>query len=428
MRKIVMPYGRGNMEFSIPEENVTEFIESKEGLKIHSETDVVLNALNNPIESKKLREIVKEGERVCIIISDITRQWQRMNVYLPLIVEEIKMGGVRDEDIIFLCATGSHRKQSDEEHRLLLGNELYEKYTIVDHDCTDMSNMDFLGTTSYGTPVYVNKIAMECDHIVLTGAIVFHDMAGFGGGRKSILPGISSYETIMANHSLSLNSEVGGGSNPNTRSGKTSNNPMHLDMNEAANMAKPSFLFNVIIGENGAISSAVAGHCIEAHNKGCSIVEQKDGVHIEEKADMVIASAGGYPKDINLYQGSKALTNAKEAVKEGGTIILLCQCEEGMGNDEVRNIIAEFKTNYEREMEIRKNYTIAKFTGYLIAEIAEKYKVILVTGMDKKIFNGTGIQVFKHIDEALNKVYREKGKNIKTYVMPSGGCTLPICV
>lgn len=261
----------------------------------------------------------------------------------------------------------------------------------------DKSNLVYIGTTSFNTPVKINKIAADCRHIILTGGIVFHDMAGFGGGRKSILPGISAYDTIMANHALSMNPH-GHGCNPAVKTGVLRGNPFNDDMIEAAKLAKPSFLFNVLVNSEGKIYAAVAGNFITAHEKGCRILKDTDGAEIESQADLVIASCGGYPKDIDLYQASKALTNARGAAKPGATIMLVAECPEGLGHSEMEYIINNFKNNYEREKELKESYTVAKYTGYLICEIAEKYNVIIVSDLNSsnlKNCNFKFLKVFK---------------------------------
>jgi nickel-dependent lactate racemase len=420
-----MKYGKEKVGVKIVEENLLGIIESEAVDNNKTEEDIILDALENPIASARLSEIVKPGEKICIVISDITRAWQKMGNYLHYIVDEINKGGVKDEDIIFLSGTGSHRKQSEEEHRILLGEKLADRFKVIDHVSTDEENLVYIGETTYGTPVKINKIAMECDHIVITGAIVFHLLVGWGGGKKSILPGIAGYETIMKNHSMSLNKEVGSGSNPETRSGKVINNPIHEDMLQAANMVKPSFMFNVIMDSNGNIGHAVAGNYIKAHEKGCQIVDRIDGVAINEKADMVIATAGGYPKDINFYQTIKTVINAIEAINEDGVMILLSECSDGFGNEPIRKIIQDFDNVEERERELRRDYSIAKYVGYYASEVASKTNMILVSSLAPEELSMANISVVKTIDDALDLAKELKGENLKTYLMPNGANTLP---
>lgn len=425
MKTLKMKYGNGVLDVSIPEENFLGIIDSSiEGHK-KCEEEIIKDALENPIGSPRLRDIVKPGQKICIVVSDITRNWQRMNIYLPYIVEELNEVGIEDENITFLIATGSHRGQTEAEHKAILGDDLYRRIKVVDHNCTNEEDLVYLGTTKFGTPVKVNKIAMECDHVIITGAIIYHFLAGYSGGRKSILPGICGYETIMANHARTLSQNFGEGTSPLVGCAKIKENPVSEDMLEACNMVKPTFLFNVIIGSDGTISHAVSGDYIKAHEAGCKIVDKNDGVYIDEKADLVISSSGGYPKDMNLYQASKAIFNSMEAVKDGGSIIVLAKCQEGFGNKEVEEIMENYTTVQEREKAVRKRFSIPRYIGYFMTVVAEKYNLIIVGDIDNKLVKNAKIRVVKTIEEALKIVYKEKGQSLKTYLMPHGGNILP---
>lgn len=426
MKKVEMKYGEEMVEFLIPSKNILGSISSTYISSGDSEEDIIIEALENPINSLKLEELVNKGEKVCIVISDVTRLWQKMWMFLPYIVDKLCEAGVKDEDICFLCATGSHRKQSKDEHDSLLGDKLKDRFKVIDHNSFDKDNLMDIGITSYGTPLSISKTAMEADHIILTGAVVYHDLAGWGGGRKSILPGIAGYESIMTNHGLALGDEVGSGSNPNIGCGKAKNNPIHLDMIEAARMVDPTFLFNVIIGSDGRIVNAVAGDYIDAHSIGMEIVEDLDSVEIEKKADLVIGSLGGYPKDINLYQATKGLSNCKEAVKDGGYIILLCQCQEDYGSNDLKDILLDFENNYDREISLRDKFTVAKYIGFDTALSAEKYNIILVSDLNKKELASSGIKVVDTVEEALSIVENNIGEDYEVYLMPSSGSTLPL--
>lgn len=426
MKEINMEYGQGSMKAFVEEKNILQVIESNAFKKEKTEDEIISEALNNPIDSKRLKYIVNEGETVCIIISDITRSWQKPYKFLYKIVDELNEGGVKDENITFLCAQGTHRKQTKEEHEILLGEKLSKRFEVIDHDCFDEENIVYLGDTSYGTPVIVNKKAMQCDHIVITGAIIYHFLVGWSGGKKSILPGISSFKTISHNHSLSLNEGIGSGTRECVCSGNIIKNPVHNDMMEAAAMVKPSFMFNVVMGPDGNIARAVSGNYITAHEAGRKLVDSIDGVNIEKKSDIVIASAGGFPKDINLYQSIKTLINAKEAVVDGGTIIVLTQCGEGIGEvKDIKDMIMNFDNMIDREKDLREHYTISKFVGYFFCETSEKYKLILVSEIEPHLLKNTKVIVTKTLEDALKTAYKDKNENLTINLMPHGGSTLP---
>ena len=425
LKEFTLKYGAGEFELKLEEKNILQVIESNLVAFQQTETEIIQTALKRPIGSARLCELVHPGEKVCVIIPDVTRAWQKAEVYLPLLLEELQRNGLKDEDILFICALGTHRRQTPEEHRQLLGPELADRFQVLDHDSCDKDNLVYLGKTTFGTPVWVNKKAMECDHIVLTGGVVYHFLAGWAGGKKYILPGISAYETVMANHALSLHPVRGEGAHPDVRSGNVDNNLVHLDMIEAASFVRPTFLFNVIIAE-GRIASAVAGHYLAAHEKGREMVDAIDGVTIQEKADLVIASAGGSPKDVNLYQSIKTLINAREATKPGGTMILLTESPEGLGgNAEVQEMILNYDTVLEREDALQRDYSISKYVGYYFCESAAKFELILVSSLEPTLLKRANIKIVKTLEEALDGVYATRGKELKTHIMPHGANTLP---
>ncbi|MCL1941606.1 MAG: nickel-dependent lactate racemase, partial [Synergistaceae bacterium] len=272
MSKYSLKFDREKTEVEIPDENLLGVLKSHDVPCAATEEEAIRKALENPIESARIGDKVKPGEKVCIVICDLTRAWQRTHIYLPFLVEEIKRGGARDEDIFFMSGTGTHRAQTPEEHKVLLGEKLYERHKIYDHQCKADEMVDF-GTTGYGTPIRINKKAVDSDHVILTGGLAYHFMAGWGGGRKAILPGISAYETVMANHALALNPPPGKGRNMVCRSGNVEGNLIHLDMDEAVSKIGPSFLLNVIMNASGKIGWAVAGDWQKAYAAGMDIVD-----------------------------------------------------------------------------------------------------------------------------------------------------------
>lgn len=424
---IHMKYGRSAFTAALPDENVLEVIEGNSDDCAKSEEDILDEALMRPIDSARLSQLVHPGETVCIVIPDITRSWQKTDRYLYKLVDELNAGGVRDQDIVFLSGTGTHRKQTEEEHRILLGDRLASRFTVIDHDCLEKGDNVYLGTTTFGTPVSLNRRALACDHVVITGAIVYHFLPGWSGGKKAILPGIASYDTIMANHALSLCPEFGAGIRPSVKSANTEGNPVHMDMLEAASFIKPLFIYNVVMGHNGKIVGAVAGNYITAHVKGCKIVDRIDSVKIKGKSDLVIATAGGYPKDINLYQSIKVLINAREAARDNGALIVMSECSEGIGGDEgLVDILIKFNTLEERERCLRDAYSIAKFVGYYFCVTAQMYNLILVTALDPSVFRTTGVTAVRTLDEALAVARAKCRPDATVNVMPQGANTFPV--
>ena len=387
-------------------------------------------ALDHPIGAGPIEETVQPGEKVCIIISDVTRRWQQPSTYLPILVERLNRAGIPDGDILILCATGTHGLQTEEEHISLVGEDLYRRIRFIDHQCDDKEHLTYMGTTSRGTPVWLNSYAMACDKLILTGGVVYHFLAGFGGGRKSVVPGIAGRETINTNHNNALNHGLGSGSNPRVCNGNMGeDNPFHSDLVECAAFAKPAYLLNVFVDDNYQIVGAFAGDWQKAHEAAAKVVEQMDGVPIPRRTPLVIASAGGFPKDINLYQTSKTLSNALAAVAPGGTMILLSQCREGFGDPDCEAQICSYDTMEEREKALRADFSIGGFVGFLFAEASENYHLILVTDILSERFGRTKIQVARTLDEALALAAQCNGGSldgVETILMPYGGSTFPL--
>ena len=384
-------------------------------------------ALDNPIGSPRLEEMLKPGQTVCIVVPDSTRLWQSPNVYVPAVVARLNKCGIRDADIRILTATGSHRPMSREEHIAIVSEDIYNRIGVVDHKCRESADMVKAGVTSHGTEVWFNRHAMECDHIILTGGVVYHFLAGYGGGPKYLLPGIASYETIQRHHNLALNKGFGSGSNAAVRSANMENsNIFHTDLEEAALLAKPSFLLNVVVDDNYNIIKAVAGDMVQAHREACSLVDAIDGVNVAERTPLVIASAGGAPKDINFYQTIKTLANALAVVSEGGTIIILSACTEGFGSPDTERQIRDFDTMEAREKDLRENFSIGSYVGFLFAESAEKHNLIMVCSMAAADFAKTRIHTVTTLDDALALAKKlNGGKDMRATLLPHGANTLP---
>lgn len=425
--KIELKYGRGTQQADLGDWSLCGTIEGQKTVSRKSESEVVDEALAHPIDSAPLSHLAHAGQRVCVVIPDITRAWQHTERYLPKLVAQLNAGGVEDKDIVFLSGTGTHRTQTPQEHAQLLGPELAPRFQVLDHDCRDSAAHQYLGTTSRGTPVDIDRRALECDHIVITGGIVYHLLAGWSGGKKTLLPGIASYRTIMANHSLSMVPGFGNGVQPGVHCGNLTGNLVHEDMMEAASFVRPSFLFNVVTDSDNRIVGAVAGNYVSAHAEGRRIVAQVESVPIPEQSDVIIASAGGYPRDINLYQSIKLLINAREATRPGGTIILATECQEGVGGDPgLVKLLTGFDSLEEREKFLRDDYTIAKYVGYYFCATARDFHIILVSRLKPGTLRGTGIVMVSTLAEAMRIARKQAGPDCRVRVMPAGANTFPV--
>ena len=353
-----------------------------------------------------------------IVISDITRFWSRQDLVCRELVAFLRENcGVPYENMAVLVALGTHRGQSEAELRQIASEEVYQKVQVVCHDCE--GKLSYLGETSFGTPVWVNPLAVG-RKVITIGATVHHLMSGYGGGRKSILPGISGKQTILHNHMMCLDPERPCSSD-RIGMGKLEDNPVHLDMTEAASMVGPVFGINIVMNKDGRQCRLVCGQWQQAWEESCRLVQQISGVPIREKADIVIASCGGYPKDINLYQGIKTLLNMGQAVKPGGTMIFIAQCPDGGGAPDFFDWSRSLKTN-SLDADLRAGFTIAGYIFYAGCEVIQNGRVMMLTELSPETLQDMGIEGYTDMKSLLAAV-DFSGKDV--IVMPHGGSTVP---
>ncbi|MEW6661934.1 MAG: nickel-dependent lactate racemase [Bacillota bacterium] len=420
-------YGKGSVAFSIPEEQLLCVIEGKDYPGLPDVPSAVKHALEHPIDAPPLREIVKPNDKVAIAVSDITRVWQKMSLTLPVILDTLNAAGVPDQNITILIAVGGHRGNTQEEFAEICGQDVCRRVKVVNHDATDYDNMVYLGKTSFGTEVSVNRIVAEADKVILTGGIIYHYMVGYGGGRKSVLPGVASLKTIQQNHLHAMSYEVGGGSNRKSVSRVLEGNNTHHDMMEIAAFVNPDFIVNVVPNPAGEIAGVFAGNWVSAWQKGTQLVDKIYGVEIEAKADIVISTCGGYPKDINLYQTGKTMDNAFYAVKEGGVVIILSECQDIMEPLEFTQWF-NHDTILDMELALRKNFTIPGWVAFKEVECAVNGTYILVTKPENfDLVRKAKLIPIATIGDALEIAYQKCGTaQPKITVMPHGANTLPI--
>jgi nickel-dependent lactate racemase len=303
--QFTLAYGKGQINFSIPRDQLLYELNGNNQAPPKDLEKAYQHALMNPIASPPLNQVVKPGDKVVITVSDITRSWQRNQNTLPFLLEALNQAGVLDEAITVIIAVGAHRQNTRDEFIELCSAEVCHRVRVVNHDAFDADNMVHLGTTARGTEVSVNRIVAEADKVICTGGVIYHYMVGYGGGRKSIMPGVSSLKTIQQSHIHAMHAEVGKGSNPVCANMATRGNPAHDDMMDVASFVQPDFIVNVVPNLDGEICGIFAGNWVAAWEEATKLVDDIFGVEIEEQADIVISTAGGFPKDINLYQNPK---------------------------------------------------------------------------------------------------------------------------
>ncbi len=365
----------------------------------------------------------RPGEKLVIVTSDITR-YTGSEIYLPLLVDRLNRQGIADGDIEILIALGIHRKQTEHEHQRILG-PLYGRIHVSDHECDDPDMLTFIGTTSNGIKVRINRKAVEADHLILTGTIGFHYFAGFGGGRKSVLPGIASRKACMASHFAVLNPGEGNGKNPLAVTGNLDGNPVHQAMVEGCALAKPAFILNTVLTADKRIIAAFAGDWREVHEAGCRFYHERFAYPLSEKGDLVVASCGGFPKDINLIQAHKSMEYAAQALKDGGVMILLAECRDGFGNGTFFNWF-RFKRLEEFEAALREQYEINGQTAYSLLQKAQRFRIILVSQFPLQQVEEMGMIPARTLDEAMELAIGMLSDEWRCYLMPEAGCVLPV--
>ena len=365
----------------------------------------------------------RPGEKVVIVTSDITRP-TGSETYLPLLVARLNRAGVRDRDIEIVIALGIHRKQTEAEHKRIVG-ELYGRIRVSDHDCDAPGTLVYLGETARGLPVEVNKSVAEADRLILTGAVTFHYFAGFGGGRKSLLPGVSSRKSCMASHFALLNSGAGSGKHPKAVAGILEGNPVHEAMLEACAMRPPDFILNTVLTPDKKILAAFAGDWREAHLAGCRFYAEAFSFPIPVKADLVVVSCGGFPKDINLIQAHKSMEYASRALKPGGVMILLAECRDGYGNATFFNWF-RYQTCGELESALRKSYEINGQTAWSVKEKAQRFRIVLVSQLPPGEVKTMGMIPASTPQKALELALPLLPEGFSAYLIPEGGTVLPV--
>jgi nickel-dependent lactate racemase len=361
-----------------------------------------------------LSQLARPGQRIAVVVSDITRPCPTSRL-LPPLLSELGAGGIEKSDIRVIFALGSHRCLTPEEQAHLVGDEVFGQVC-----CGDIGTGPFvdLGRTSRGTPVQVYAPVVDADWRVYVGNIAYHYFAGYAGGAKALLPGVCSKETIRANHSMMVGDRA--------VAGRIEGNPVREDIEEAATFVGPSFLLNVVLDGQKRIVDAVAGDVTLAHRHGCRKVDGLYLVPLAKRADIVLASAGGWPKDINLYQAHKALENAAHAVRDGGIIVLVAECEEGIGQP----LFAEWLTcgdPPDKLLErIAERFVLGGHKAAAIAKIRRRgVRIFMASTLDAATVRAMGWRPYGSAQEALTGAQVEVGPNAAIAVMPHAGSTLP---
>ncbi|MEK6779534.1 MAG: nickel-dependent lactate racemase [Candidatus Deferrimicrobiota bacterium] len=417
---VVLRYGRGSLPLSKGVFRRVDVLAARLPLLPPSEEKLIGQRISRPIGSLPLRQILSAGDSVAVAISDVTRYSATEKFLTPLLGETDAAGIPRNRVTLFV-ARGTHRALSAEELGPVVGPEISSGVRVEQSDPD--GDAVRVGTTSRGTPVTICRSLMEHDRIVLTGTISFHYFAGFGGGRKALVPGCAGRKTAEATHFRIFRID-GPGKHPLARPGVLSGNPVHEDIIEAVSMAPPCFLVNTLLTPEKKLFEVVSGHWQKAHEEGCARYARVYRVRIRQRYPLVIASAGGFPKDINFIQSHKAMEHAFAAIEPGGVMILMAECPDGFGSPQFFPWF-RFGDPAEMEAELRANYQIYGQTAHAAFVKAKACRVILVSSLRPEDVERMGMAPAASLEDALEKARRYLGDLPPPLVIPDAGYVLP---
>lgn len=411
--KLEIGFGTTPQTVEIPDKNLIGVL-TPNAVEITEKGEaVVRKALQNPIGTPRLTEIVKPGEKVVIIASDITRPAPSYKI-IPAVLDALWEAGADPGDVTVVFALGSHRGHTPEEMKKLVGEKVFSQVRCVDGDPKDFVHM---GVTRMGTPVDITRIVAGADRRICTGNIEYHYFAGYSGGAKAIMPGVSTRAAIQSNHSRMVL--------PEAAAGRLEGNPVRTDIEEAIGFCPVDFIVNVVLDEHKEIIFAAAGHYVEAHREGCKFLDKLYLKEIDSRADIVIVSQGGAPKDLNLYQTQKALDNAKHAVKKGGVVILAGSCKEGMGEEVFEEWMTQAESPESIIERIQADFRLGGHKAAAIALVLENADIYFVSEMKKEFVESIFMKHYDTIQSALDDAFAKLGGEASVLVMPYGGSTLP---
>lgn len=417
--QINLAYGKGRLQAEIPQGIHTEIVEPRYVKGLPDQEGAVKKALEKPIKHLALSECIKSGQKVAIIFSDITRATP-YHVMLPPLLKVLDK--LPDKNIAFFCATGTHRPATEEELFTILGKEVCERFKIVQNNAPDPSGQKFVGTTSSGNRILLNKEILDYDLKILTGFIEPHFFAGFSGGGKALMPGMASLETVRNNHAIKMLE------NPNTRWGYTEGNPLWEEVMEAAELASPLFLLNITLNRDKEITGVFAGDLREAHKKGCAFAKDTAMAPLAEAFDIVISSNSGYPLDLNIYQSVKGMSAAERVVKKGGSIIMAAECWDGIPAKSDYETILKSVENVEslmgfivkHEKDLQDTWQV-----YFQAMVQLKAKVYLYSELNASTVRSAHLEPVRDITSLVQELVEKYGPETRICVLPEGPHTIP---
>jgi len=418
MAEIELGYGKSSVTLTF-DKNRYQLLA---GNRLHEKplTDIeITEALSSPIQSPPLEDLFSAGGSVLMVVSDATRATGSAQI-VNLLVRRLIEVGIAPSNLAIIFATEIHRSVTPEERVELLSPFIAHRVRTIDHNAYDSAAMVSLGTTEHGATVEVNRSLKDFSHVVITGGIGFHYFAGFTGGRKSICPGLASARTIEATHVLALDFETGG-RRAGVGTGLLDGNAVHEECERVAAMIAPRFSVSSVVDEHGRTVRIYAGDWRAAHRAGCIEYLSHHSMKIRRKREVVIVSCGGYPYDINLIQAHKSLDMAAHACTDGGMIVLLAECRDGLGHPTFLKWFEE-KDSRALEMRLRDAYEVNGQTAWSLLVKAERYRILLVSKLPDEDVRRMRMRPARSLADVLNSL----DQSTEGYIMQRGAAFLPV--
>jgi nickel-dependent lactate racemase len=409
--RVEVPYGGGIEVVEVPEENLGEVVYQKE-VETDDRVQIILDAVKNPLGSPAISKFLNGAKDVLVVVNDATRPtptWRIISAILPFLL---------NKKTRFIVATGMHREPTEEEYQYIFG-DLWAaiKDDVHSHDSKN-DEMVQLGTSKNGTPIKINKMVADADRIIVISSVEPHYFAGYTGGRKSFLPGVSAYETIEANHKLALNLEA--------QALRLEGNPVAEDMDDAMKLLKHKKVFSImtVLDKNHRTCCAYAGDLNESFRMAKKMADEVFVIDLKRKYDIVVAVTA-FPYDIDLYQSQKALDNAKYAVRDGGVIILVSACRDGVGPPNFLNLLGSAGSPKEALDRIAEGYKLGYHKAAKMAEIGLRCRMMALTRLPPEVARKAHLTPVSNLQEAVDTAIRELGKSSKVTFIMDAVITVP---
>lgn len=416
--KVQLAYGRGHLPIEIPDQRCS-VIEPRHQPGLPNEKQAVLEALASPIGSRPLQEWIRPTDKVCILFTDITRATPNERI-IPWLLEHL--GHLPKENITLLNQLGTHRPNTDKELRVMLTDAVVEGYRVLNHEPENPEALVQVGTTRDGTPAWINRHVVEADVRIVTGFIEPHFFAGFSGGPKGIMPGCAGLETVMSNHG---EKNIG---DARSTFGITNGNPLWEELRDIALRVGPSFLLNVTLNDHRDITGVFAGDLLQAHQAGCEFVRKSAMCPVDAPFDVVVTTNSGYPLDMNLYQGVKGMSAGARVIKEGGLLILACECQEGVPDKSPLDKLLRSASSPEEILTMLATPGFVRpeqWQAQIQALIQRRARVLLYSSLPDEIVLACHLEPCSDISRAVAEELERRGPEATVAALPQGPLTIP---